>query len=155
MASAAREGFSGAVAVVAAAQGSADDEFSRLRGGFHPLLAASHEQWDDLRRLDSFRRESVSNLSRDLRSPLTATMACLETLQTRWQGDAARAADSQLLETALRNTRNAPGMVRTLGHLAQLDEPDLQLRPMKLDLGECWTTSRCVLPNARAARAWP
>lgn len=82
-------------------------------------------------------------------------MACLETLQTRWQGDAVRAADNQLLETALRNTRNAAGMVRTLGHLAQLDEPDLQLRPMKLDLGEVLDDITLRLPNARAARAWP
>jgi signal transduction histidine kinase len=136
VATAAHEGFTAAAAVAAPVVGSADDEFSRLRGGFHSLLATLRQQWDELRRLDSFRRESVSNLSHDLRSPLTATVACLETLQTRWQGDAARAADAQLVETALRNTRNAAGMVRSLGDLAQLDEPAFQLRPMKLDLGE-------------------
>ncbi len=136
---AAREGFTGAATVAAPAgqgAGGADDEFSRLRGGFHALLATLRQQWDELRRLDSFRRESVSNLSHDLRSPLTATVACLETLHTRWQGDLARTADTQLVETALRNTRNAAGMVRSLGDLAQLDEPAFQLRPMKLDLGE-------------------
>ena len=55
----------------------------------------------------------MSNLSHDLRSPLTATSACLETLDARWAGDAARGADRQLLEVALRNTRNAvaPGAV--------------------------------------------
>jgi signal transduction histidine kinase len=133
---AARAGFTSAATVAAPLRTSADDEFSRLRGGFHALLATLRQQWDELRRLDSFRRESVSNLSHDLRSPLTATVACLETLQARWQGDAARAADAQLLETALRNTRNAAGMVRSLGDLAQLDEPAFQLRLMKLDLGE-------------------
>ena len=57
--------------------------------------------------LDHFRREGVSNLSHDLRSPLTATVACLETLDGRWAGDAARAEDRRLVEIALRNTRNA------------------------------------------------
>ena len=33
--------------------------------------------------LDQFRRGAVGNLSHDLRSPLTATAACLETLQAR------------------------------------------------------------------------
>jgi signal transduction histidine kinase len=110
-----------------------DDEFGRLRSGFHALLARLREQWDELRRLDSFRRESVSNLSHDLRSPLTATVACLETLESRWQG---RADDLQLVQTALRNTRNAASMVRSLGDLALLDEPQFQLHKTRLDLGE-------------------
>jgi signal transduction histidine kinase len=94
------------------------------------------QQWDELQRLDRFRRESVSNLSHDLRSPLTATVACLETLEQRWQHDPARSDDRRLVEVALRNTRNAAGMVRSLGDLALLDEPEFTLRPMRLDLGE-------------------
>ncbi len=123
-----------------------DDEFGRLRSGFHALLARLREQWDELRRLDTFRRESVSNLSHDLRSPLTATVACLETLEARWSSaptasepadtTAQRSADLQLVQTALRNTRNAAGMVRSLGDLALLDEPQFQLHKTRLDLGE-------------------
>jgi signal transduction histidine kinase len=78
----------------------------------------------------------VSNLSHDLRSPLTATVACLETLDGRWAGDPARDADRQLVAMALRNTRNAAGMVRSLGDLALLDEPEFRLHPMRLDLAE-------------------
>jgi len=114
----------------------ADDEFARLRSGFRGLLQRLRAQWDELRRLDHFRREGVSNLSHDLRSPLTATVACLETLERRWQGDAARADDRHLVEVALRNTRNAAGMVRSLGDLALLDEPAFRLKPMRLDLAE-------------------
>ena len=136
VANAARAGFTSAATVTALQTGTADDEFSRLRGGFHALLATLRMQWDELRRLDTFRRESVSNLSHDLRSPLTATVACLETLQLRWDGDAARAEDLLLVGVALRNTRNAAGLVRSLGDLALLDEPAFKLHPMKLDLGE-------------------
>jgi signal transduction histidine kinase len=114
----------------------ADDEFGRLRRGFHMLLATLRQQWDELQRLDRFRRESVSNLSHDLRSPLTATVACLETLEQRWKSDPARTEDSRLVAVALRNTRNAAGMVRSLGDLALLDEPEFKLHPMRLDLGE-------------------
>jgi signal transduction histidine kinase len=69
-------------------------------------------------------------------------VACLETLEQRWQGAAAGTdttvsdSDRRLVEVALRNTRNAAGMVRSLGDLALLDEPQFQLHPMRLDLAE-------------------
>jgi signal transduction histidine kinase len=130
-----RTGFT-ATAVAPSAGPHTDDEFGRLRSGFHALLATLRRQWDELRRLDHFRRESVSNLSHDLRSPLTATVACLETLETRWADDPARADDRRLVEVALRNTRNAAGLVRSLGDLALLDEPQFKLHLTRLDLGE-------------------
>jgi signal transduction histidine kinase len=100
------------------------------------LLDICRRQWNALRRTDHFRREGVSNLSHDLRSPLTATVACLETLDGRWAGEPARAEDRRLVEIALRNTRNAAGMVQSLGDLAKLDEPEFGLRTEAVDAGE-------------------
>jgi signal transduction histidine kinase len=134
-----REGFDGAAVAEAPPLATAarkGDEFAQLRAGFNAMLARLKSQWDALRRLDQFRRESVSNLSHDLRSPLTATVACLETLDRRWGGDAARSDDRALLEVALRNTRNAAQLVRSLGDLALLDEPAFKLQPMTVELGE-------------------
>ncbi len=133
-----RQGFSADVAAPAPGPAPAhgNDEFAKLRSGFHALLSRLRQQWDELKRLDHFRRESVSNLSHDLRSPLTATVACLETLERRWADAPDRAQDRQLVEVALRNTRNAAGLVRSLGDLALLDEPHFKLRRMRLDLGE-------------------
>lgn len=116
------------------------DEIGRLRSGFAQLLARLRAQWDQLRHLDAFRRESVSNLSHDLRSPLTAAVASLETLLQRWQVEApphgARDADRQLVEVALRNNHSAARLVRSLGDLAVLDEAEFKLRLMRLDLVE-------------------
>jgi hypothetical protein len=78
----------------------------------------------------------VSNLSHDLRSPLTATVACLETLDGRWGESAERADDRRLVEIALRNTRNAARLVQSLGDLAKLDEPEFGLRTEDVDAGE-------------------
>ena len=123
-----------------------EDEFGQLHRGFHALLATLRAQWMQLRELDHFRREGVSNLSHDLRSPLTATVACLETLQQRWAtapahdepaaAEAQRSADLQLVATALRNTRNAARLVRSLGDLALLDEPNYKLDTVLLDVSE-------------------
>ncbi|MEO6361976.1 MAG: HAMP domain-containing sensor histidine kinase [Caldimonas sp.] len=116
------------------------DEFGQLTGAFEMLLDICRRQWNALRRTDHFRREGVSNLSHDLRSPLTATVACLETLEGRWSQEPARAAeraeDRRLVEIALRNTRNAARMVQSLGDLAKLDEPEFGLRTEDVDAGE-------------------
>lgn len=120
------------------------DEFARLRAGFHAMLARLHAQWDRLRRLDQFRREGVSNLSHDLRSPLTATTAGLETLARRWASDPpdgrsgpdARAEDLALVQMALRNTAHAAAMVRALADFALLDEPSYRLQTTPMSVGE-------------------
>ncbi|MBI5718024.1 MAG: HAMP domain-containing histidine kinase [Burkholderiales bacterium] len=147
VARAARAGFGAETPALPMPGGSmrvkADDEFGRLHAGFQALLTKLHAQWDRLRRLDAFRRESVSNLSHDLRSPLTAAAASLETLQQRWRtaapadpAGAERAEDARLVDVALRNTHNAARLVRSLGDLAVLDEDSFRLRLARLDLGE-------------------
>ncbi len=146
VARAARTGFTSgeAPAALPPARAVANDEFGRLQTGFQTLLTTLRAQWDQLRRLDAFRRESVSNLSHDLRSPLTAAAASLEMLQQRLQvaaaaeaaPDPARAEDARLVEVALRNTHNAARLVRSLGDLAVLDEAGFKLRLARLDLAE-------------------
>ncbi|HEY8709732.1 MAG TPA: HAMP domain-containing sensor histidine kinase [Burkholderiaceae bacterium] len=114
------------------------DEFGQLTRAFEMMLATLRRQWGERQRLDHFRREGVSNLSHDLRSPLTATVACLETLEARWAAESpdGRADDRRLVEIALRNTRNAAGLVRSLGDLAKLDEPEFKLHLEVVDTGE-------------------
>jgi signal transduction histidine kinase len=112
------------------------DEFGQLDNGIRMMLATLRTQWRTLRRLDHFRREGVSNLSHDLRSPLTATAACLETLHGRWAGDDTRSGDRHLVEVALRNTHNAARLVHSMGDLAQLDEPEFKLRSQVMDVLE-------------------
>ena len=113
------------------------DEFGQLGSAFEMMLTTLRKQWETLRRLDHFRREGVSNLSHDLRSPLTATVACLETLEVRWAAAPQSApADRHLVEVALRNARNAAHLVQALGDLAKLDEPQFKLRREIVDTSE-------------------
>jgi len=112
------------------------DEFGQLTSAFEMLLDVCRRQWSALRRSDHMRREGVSNLSHDLRSPLTATVACLETRDARWAAEGNRDEDRRLVEIALRNSRNAAGLVRSLGDLAKLDEPSFGLRHEEVDVAE-------------------
>ncbi|HEY9066739.1 MAG TPA: HAMP domain-containing sensor histidine kinase [Burkholderiaceae bacterium] len=145
---------------------SSGDEFGQLKSAFDMMLATLRRQWGELRRLDHFRREGVSNLSHDLRSPLTATVACLETLEARWNDPIPTPVhpevskgplhdrtddDRRLIEIALRNTRNAARLVQALGDLAKLDEPEFDLRPEIVDAGEL-LDDICLRFADRAAR---
>jgi signal transduction histidine kinase len=48
----------------------------------------------------------------------------------------AHAGNRELVTVALRNTHNAARLVRSLGDLAQLDEPTFTLQTSALDLAE-------------------
>ena len=119
------------------------DEFAALRSAFGLMGEALARQWSTLQQLDRFRREGVSNLSHDLRSPLTATEACLETLESQLGpqrsgtsngfANAASADKLHLVQLALRNARDASRLVRSLGDLASLDEPTYPLHCELLD----------------------
>jgi len=149
VASVSREGLEAGVSTVSLPP-AGRDEFGQLAAGFQHMLDTLRMQWASLRRLDHFRREAVSNLSHDLRSPLTATVACLETLDARLAappaaGDQATAqveaqarakAQRGLIEVALRNTRNAARLVQSLGDLAKLDEPEFKLQAVAVDVHE-------------------
>ena len=132
-----REGLDGGVPpAVAWPAAGGRDEFGQLAAGFRAMLGTLRQQCEALRRADHLRREGVSNLSHDLRSPLTATAACLETLDGRWAGEPSREGDRRLVEVALRNTRNAARLVQSLGDLAQLDEPAFRLQAQVMDARE-------------------
>ena len=157
VASVSREGLEAGAAAVALPP-AGRDEFGQLAAGFQHMLDTLRMQWATLRRLDHFRREAVSNLSHDLRSPLTATVACLETLdarlaaplpppeaapvrsqvQSQVQSHVQSHVQDQraLIEVALRNTRNAARLVQSLGDLAKLDEPEFTLQRVAVDASE-------------------
>jgi HAMP domain-containing protein len=125
------------------------DEFGQLTTAFEMLLDVCRRQWNALRRSDHYRREGVSNLSHDLRSPLTATVACLETLDGRWTGEPGREEERRLVEIALRNTRNAARMVQSLGRPGQARRAGVRPAPGR---GRRERAARRHRPALRRAR---
>ncbi len=59
------------------------DDLDRLQDVFADMAARISEQVQALRRLDALRRELVTNVSHDLRTPLAALRGYLETLQMK------------------------------------------------------------------------
>ena len=81
--------------------------------------------------LESVRRDFVSNVSHELRSPLTAIKIMTETLQ----GDVDAAASKEFLDNIGRETERMIALVEDLLDLARLESGKLDLKFESVDLG--------------------
>lgn len=82
--------------------------------------------------LESIRRDFVSNVSHELRSPLTAIKIMTETLQ----GGVEPEARKEFLDNIARETDRMVALVEDLLDLARLESGKLDLRFASVDLGE-------------------
>jgi len=82
--------------------------------------------------LESMRRDFVSNVSHELRSPLTAIKIMTETLQ----GGVDKAASKEFLDNISRETERMIALVEDLLDLARLESGKLDLKFESVDLGD-------------------
>ncbi|NOT44086.1 MAG: sensor histidine kinase [Acidobacteria bacterium] len=101
------------------------DEIARLEASFERMQRTIDAQVSDLRQLDALRRELVANVSHDLRTPLTALQAYLETvlLKGAQLTDAER---QSYLESAVRHSEALGRLVAELFDLARLDSGEIR-----------------------------
>jgi two-component system phosphate regulon sensor histidine kinase PhoR len=84
------------------------------------LVMVVHDQ-SRLRRLEEARREIVSNIGHELRTPLSAILGYLETLEG---GDLPEEDVRRFLDIIHRNSRRLERLVRDLSHLSRLESPE-------------------------------
>ncbi len=111
------------------------DEIDALSTGFDELTARVRAQVDALARADAARRDLVTNVSHDLRTPLTAVRGSLEALAERTGPDADPTLRANL-ETARRNADRLERLIDHLFELSRLEGPDPPLRPERFALAE-------------------
>ena len=114
---------------------SRNDEIGRLARAFRAMVNRLREQMQQVKRMDSTRREWIANVSHDLRTPLTSLIGHLETVQLRAErlNDAERA---RFLDVALKNAQHLDRLSSSLFDLARLDSDDLPLDKSPSHLGE-------------------
>ncbi|WP_026958683.1 sensor histidine kinase [Aliagarivorans taiwanensis] len=109
------------------------DEIQGLGDAFHQLAASLQEQYQKVKDTDQLRRELVSYVSHDLRTPLAALQGYLETWQLKHQ-QLDEQQSCQLITTAQANAERTSRLVEQLFELAHLDSADtsLNLEPMNV-----------------------
>ena len=111
------------------------DEIERLERMFGQMSTRIETQIATLQQADSYRREAVSNVSHDLRTPLAALQGYLETLQMK-EGALSESQRREYLATATRHAQRLGKLVTELFDLARLESGTLELRLEEFSLAE-------------------
>lgn len=106
------------------------DEVAALESAFELMKGRLQEQFDQLSEADNLRRELVSNISHDLRTPLAAMQGYLETLLLKQESMSVEEQRTCLL-VAHRHSEKLGGLISQLFELSKLDagrvEPEFEV----------------------------
>jgi signal transduction histidine kinase len=111
------------------------DEIERLGAAFSRMANRIVQQIQDLRQADHLRRELVTHVSHDLRTPLTSLQGYLETLSLK-EGELSPAEQEEYLRVALSHCRRLSTLVSELFELSMLDSPDAAIRHEPFSVGD-------------------
>jgi len=116
--------FSTPVQMVPGTRKMGGDEIDLLETVFTEMSERIGEQIGELKNKDNLRRELVSNISHDLRTPIASLQGYIETLEAR-HGRLSQDERSDILEKAMRLVSRLGKLVTELLELARLDSLDL------------------------------
>ena len=111
------------------------DEIDRLTVTFKQLVDRVQSQVAKLKAADSLRRELVTNVSHDLRTPLATLRGYIETLFLK---DKSLSADDRKhhLEIAIQHCERLSNLINELFELAKLDSNEIQVRYEPFNISE-------------------
>ncbi len=111
------------------------NEIDRLGTIFTHMADRIVHQIKELREADALRRELVTNIAHDLRTPLTSLQGYLETLLIK-EGGLTPEQHQSYLTIAIKRSEQLGKLVSELFELAKLDSPDVQVSFEPFSLGE-------------------
>jgi signal transduction histidine kinase len=130
-----RSGFSDPPEIEGRFDAGKGDEIDLLEAAFAEMAERIVRQIRELREADHLRRELVTHVSHDLRTPLTSLQGYLETLSLK-EGGLSPEERKEYLRTALGHCRRLSTLVSELFELATLDSPDVAVRKERFSLGD-------------------
>jgi signal transduction histidine kinase len=129
-----KTGFTAPVAEPAGKQVNAGDEIDRLQSVFREMAVMISKQMRELKESDSVRRELLTNVSHDLRTPLTSMQGYLETLAVK--KNLTERETQEYLDRAIENSDRLRRLITDLFELSKLDAHDVKAHPEPFSLGE-------------------
>ena len=111
------------------------DEISKLNGAFASMAAKIHDQFEALEETDRLRRELISNVSHDLRTPLATMHGYIDTLLLK--NDELDPAEREgYLRISLKHTERLAALIGDLFELSKLDSGSMPLSLETFSLAE-------------------
>jgi two-component system OmpR family sensor kinase len=129
------DGFSSSPDILGQFDAGKGDEIERLGAAFSRMAERISQQIRELRQADNLRRELVTHVSHDLRTPLTSLQGYLETLSLK-EGELSEEDQKAYLQIALSHCRRLSTLVSELFELTRLDSPDVAIRPERFSMGD-------------------
>ncbi|KAA3611708.1 MAG: HAMP domain-containing protein [Planctomycetota bacterium] len=111
------------------------DEVAALALDFNRMADAQVRQISKIRQADRTRREMITNISHDLRTPVASLRGYLETCLLK-EGRLTADQRQQYLQAAFRNTERLAQLLEELFELARLDSGEIRLRPEVFSMSE-------------------
>lgn len=116
-------------------QGPRGDEIDILGRNVEKMSSRIVDQIKQLRDADSMRQEMLTNISHDLRTPLTSLHGYLETLQMKHE-QLSEDERKSFLDLAAKHAKNVSQLVTQIFELATLESGGLQSSPEPFSLSE-------------------
>jgi signal transduction histidine kinase len=109
------------------------DEIGKLSNAFQALVSRLKQEVTRVTQGDAQRREMIASVSHDVRTPLTALIAQLETFRLK-NDQLSSSEQAKLLDQAAGNTQHLKRLTDALAELGYLDSPEVKaiLEPMPL-----------------------
>ena len=101
------------------------DEIGQLEFAFAAMANKLYEQFENLKKTDQLRRELVSNVSHDLRTPLASMHGYVETLLIK-NDELSADQRREYLEIARKHTKRLGELIGDLFELSKLDSANIQ-----------------------------
>jgi len=111
------------------------DEIHRLGSTFNEMANTLKEQYEKVRTIDELRRELISYVSHDLRTPLAALQGYLETWQLK-KDSISESESAELIQIAVNNAQHISSLVEQLFELAHLDAENAKLTLEPVSIAE-------------------
>lgn len=125
----------GALATRDAKRWKSGDEISQLGDAFNAMAGKIHEQFDALQENDRLRRELISNVSHDLRTPLATMHGYVDTLLLKNE-ELDAASREHYLKIARKHTQRLGTLIGDLFELSKLDSGSIPLSLETFPLAE-------------------
>ncbi len=110
------------------------DEIDRLSAVFSRMAERINDQMAELKNADALRSELITNISHDLRTPLTSLQGYLETMLLK--EDLTEDQRREYLKIALKHSDRLRKLISDLFELSRLDAREVQMSPEEFSLCE-------------------